>query len=98
MILVIAGSPVHTLGTMSEDQFTKLFVYMERRFNELEAKIDTKADKTVVDQILVTLVDTLKRLEDNDQERLIILHRLDRHEEWFDQVSGRLKLNFVPGR
>jgi len=36
---------------MSEDQFTKLFKYMQVRFDNLNTKLETKADKTQTDKI-----------------------------------------------
>jgi len=82
---------------MSEDQFTKLFTYMERRFADLEFKLDAKADKVVVDRMLAALDHVLKRLESNEQERLVILHQLARHEQWIDQLAAGTGVSLAPG-
>ncbi len=37
---------------MNDDNFAKLFKYMEDRFNKIDQKLDKKADKEDVDKIL----------------------------------------------
>ena len=80
---------------MSEDQFIKLFAYMERRFNELDRKIDGKADKIVVDRIWSSVDGIAKELETDRQERTFMLHQLARHEKWFAQLAQYLHLTFI---
>jgi tryptophan synthase alpha subunit len=58
--LIVGAGLAHTSKHMSQDEFTKLFTYMEQRFDALEAKIDDKADKKQVDS-LIGLVDTIAK-------------------------------------
>jgi len=78
---------------MSKDEFTKLFVYMERRFNELETKIDKKADAEPVYRALDSI---LKRLDNHDYELAAIKHQLQRHEGWFKQLAKNTGTELVP--
>jgi hypothetical protein len=65
---------------MSDDQFTKLFKYMTKRFDELESKIDAKADDAKVDRVLGLLDAVTKQQEVDQHERLAMNNQLDRHE------------------
>jgi hypothetical protein len=44
---------------------------MEKRFDDVEAKLDCKANKKQVDLVLGTLDTMLKNQETDEQERLI---------------------------
>ena len=77
---------------MSEDQFTKLFKYMTERFDELETKVDTKADGSQVEHLQSTLDGVAHRLDIDDTERLAMSNRLERHERWIGQLADRAKL------
>jgi hypothetical protein len=37
---------------MTHDEFTRLFVYIEKRFDKLEKRVEDTADKEQVDHIL----------------------------------------------
>jgi len=74
---------------MSDDQFTKLFKYVERRFDEVEARLDARFDKqdARIDSILGALDAIAKNQEIEEHERLAMSHQLDRHERWIKQVA-----------
>lgn len=72
---------------MSTDEFTKLYVFMTKRFDALEAKIDQKADKDVVYSQLDGII---RRLDDHDTDLAIISHRLERLMTWQSRVSRHL--------
>lgn len=74
---------------MSQDEFTKLFVYMSKRFDDIDAKLDAKADKVDLDKIYTHLDGILKRLDDDDAERAAIITQLDRHEGWIHQLAAK---------
>jgi len=56
---------------MSNDEFTKLFKYMQEFRAEVNDKLDTKADAKDVQKILNVLDSTIKRQEISDDERLV---------------------------
>ena len=64
---------------MSADEFTKLFNYIEKRFSELEAKLDARFDATDkrIDHLINVIDNLAKRVEINDEERIVMAHQLD---------------------
>jgi hypothetical protein len=91
---------VHNYGTMSDDQFTKLFKYMQENFAQVRAEMNTEFTKVREDiDLLYRLVDAdLKQRETDEQERLIMGHQLTRHEQWFDQLAKKTKTRLLPER
>lgn len=63
---------------MSEDEFTKLFKYMSKRFDKIDATLETKANQKDMERVLALLDALAKRVEINDDERLVMGHQLDR--------------------
>ncbi len=53
---------------MSEDQFTKLFKYMEKRFDEMDKRIDGLASQ--IDRLTNTIDGFMKRLDEIETEQL----------------------------
>jgi len=84
--------------TKLEELALSLYKHTEKRFSEIEGKLDDKADKKQVDLILGTLDTVLRNQETDDQERQIMSHQLTRHEQWVDQLASRTKTKLVPGR
>lgn len=73
---------------MSQDEFTKLFLYMEKRFDAIEKALEHKADKPTVDRIHTILDGLALRFATDDIERAVIMHQLDIHEQWFSQLAA----------
>ena len=78
---------------MSHDEFTRLFNYMERRFDEIEYKLDRKAESDKVEYALDLI---LKKLGDHDAELAAINAQLNRHEGWFRQLATNTGTILVP--
>jgi hypothetical protein len=78
-------------------QFLKLYQHIELRFNELEAKLDTKADKSQVDSIFALLDAHEKRRETDEQERLAMGSQLGRHQLWIEQLAENTATTLDPG-
>ena len=49
---------------MDEDQFTKLFRYIEQFRNEVNTKLDEKAFKASIDKLINTIDGFVKRLDE----------------------------------
>lgn len=81
---------------MTNDQFTKLFNHMNQRFDEVEAKLETKANRSQVDHIQQTLDGIANRLDRDDVERAAIIDKLDRHEHWIGQLARNTDTQLVP--
>lgn len=55
--------------TMSEDQFTKLFKYVEEFRTEMNRKLNEKASQSSLDHLTNTIDSFVKRLDDNEIEQ-----------------------------
>lgn len=54
---------------MSEDQFTKLFKYVEEFRKEMNSKLDEKASQDSLDRLTNTIDSFVKRLDDSEKEQ-----------------------------
>lgn len=82
------------MGTMSDDQFTKLFKYMHTEFSHLREEMGTTNRK--IDVVYELLDADIKKRETDEQERIIINHQLDRYVGWFKQLAKRTNTRLVP--
>jgi hypothetical protein len=72
---------------MSQDEFTKLFKYMQDEFAKINSRLDETATKNQV-EVLTSTVDGLAGLiRDYQQEMLMIGHKVDRLEQWILKVA-----------
>ena len=55
---------------MSEDQFMKLFKYMQKNFSNIEKKLDEKASQDSLDRLTSTIDSFVKRLDNNEIEQV----------------------------
>lgn len=74
---------------MSQDEFTKLFKYVQEidtRTRRMEENMVTKEDHNR----LVNAVDAYaKQAEDYMQEMLALSHKVDRLERWINQIAAK---------
>lgn len=78
---------------MTEEQLTRIFnqqlaVFfgqVNKRFDELETKVDTKADG---ERVYKALDGIAKRLDTDEGERSAIAAQVNRHEGWIDQLAS----------
>ena len=75
---------------MSEDQFTKLFKYVEEFRAEMNQKLDEKASASDMKMVLISLDSVLKSQEINDDERLVMGHQLERLDKWVHQLADSI--------
>jgi len=74
---------------MSEDEFTKLFKYMQDEFDKISSKLEETATKKELDQ-LTNAVDTYaKKVDEYTQEMLMLAHKVDRLEKWINQIAAK---------
>jgi len=74
---------------MSNDEFTKLFKYVEKRLDVIETKLDTKASKQDVDTLTSSVDGYSKKADDYMQELLSLAHKVDRMEKWIHQIAEK---------
>ena len=74
---------------MSEDQFMKLFKYVESFREEMNSKLDEKASQESVDK-LTNMIDAFaKKIDDSDTEQAARDYQHERLLEWVRKVSKK---------
>lgn len=74
---------------MSDDQFTKLFKYMQKRFDKVEEHLDNTASQRSVDH-LASAIDSLTRYYANHEvEQVSRDAQFDRLLAWAKKVSSK---------
>lgn len=75
---------------MKDDEFTKLFAYMERKFSDIETALADKADKSDVTRVLDALDGIRGVVEDAEVERTAHSAQLTRHDETISDLGERV--------
>ncbi len=73
---------------MSADEFTKLFTYMEERFDRIDKRFDSTNDR--IDRILSAVDALAKHQEIDEAERLVMGHQLERLDQWVHQLADKI--------
>ena len=79
----------YNVSTMSEDQFTKLFKYMQKEFAAVNQKLDEKASQTSLDRLTNTIDGFVKRLDDNETEQTARDSQFEKLLIWARKVSKK---------
>jgi len=66
------------VNTMSEDEFTRLFKHMTKRFDKIDKALEEKSSNADMQMVLGLLDELAKRQEISDDERLVMGHQLER--------------------
>ena len=74
---------------MSDDQFTKLFKYMQTEFRVVNSKLDEKASQDSLDRLTSTIDAFVKRLDDNEVEDAAMKSQFNKLLEWARKVSEK---------
>ena len=74
---------------MSEDQFTKLFKYVQEFREEVSAKLELKASQASMDILIKTLDGFVKRIIDSEDEQTARDAQFERLLEWAREVSKK---------
>ena len=74
---------------MSQDEFTKLFKYVEKRFDKIDNKLEDTATKTELNNLINTVDGLAKLITDNNQEMLMMGHKVDRSESRINQIAAK---------
>jgi predicted nucleic acid-binding Zn-ribbon protein len=73
--------------TSEDDEFAKLYRYMQGEFKEIKDRLDKTATQTSLDQLTSTVDAYAKRTETYMQEMLALTHKVERLEEWILKVA-----------
>jgi hypothetical protein len=74
---------------MSQDEFTKLFKYVEKRFDLIEKKLENTAAKEDLESLTNAVDGYAKKVDDATQEMLMLAHKVDRLERWINQIAAK---------
>ncbi len=88
---------------MKED-YSELIEYLDQKFasidgnlltlNEkiiaMDEKLETKADKDDVNNLLTAVDGYAKKADTFFQEMVALSHKVDRHERWFHEIADKL--------
>jgi hypothetical protein len=85
----------YTVGTMHDDEFTKLFKYMTERFDRVDATLADKASAGDMHRLLGLVDEMVKRQEISDDERLVMAHQLTQLHDWVEQAAKRIDVKFA---
>jgi hypothetical protein len=77
---------------MNDDEFTKLFKYMEKRFDALEEQLAKKAD---ADEMNNRFDQTIGALDDLSTEHAALTSQVDRHDGWIQQIGTHVDLKLA---
>jgi hypothetical protein len=82
----------HNWSTMSDDQFTKLFKYMQQMRIEINEEFHGLHQD--IERIYDLIDGLLKRSETDYQERLAMGNQLDRPEHWINRAATKLRVKY----
>jgi flagellar biosynthesis chaperone FliJ len=74
---------------MNDDQFTKLFKYIEEFRSEVNTKLDKKASQSSMEHLINTIDGFVKRIDDNEIEQASRDLQFERLLEWARKVSEK---------
>jgi len=74
---------------MDQDNFTKLFKYVEEFRTEINHKIEEKASQASIDRLTTTIDGFVKRLDDAEIEQASRDLQFNRLLEWAREVSKK---------
>lgn len=74
---------------MDDDQFAKLFRYIEEFRSEMNTRLDEKASQASMDQLVNTIDGFVKRIDNNEIEQASRDMQFERLLEWARKVSEK---------
>ncbi len=80
-----------------DDKFSgvdKKFSGVDGKLVDLDGKIEelkeNKADKSDINELMSTIDAYAKKADTYFQEMVMLAHKVDRHEKWFQQIADKL--------
>lgn len=83
---------------MSQDEFTRLFNHISKRFDESAAELAAAREefREGMDRIYGQLDALHGKADIDDTERLVLARQLDRHGEWIEKAGEKIGLKYDP--
>jgi len=73
-----------------EKDFSELVEYLDERFTKIENILETKADKSDLDDLATAVDAYAKKADTYFQEMVALSHKVDRHEKWLLQIADKM--------
>lgn len=80
---------------MSEDEFTKLFKYIQKEFKQVNDRLGQTATKEELNRLTNSVDAYAKQAETYMQEMLALGHKVDRLEQWIMKVAETTGVKLV---
>ena len=74
---------------MSEDEFIKLFKYVQIEFKKVNDRLDSTATKEDVETLTRSVDAYAKKADAYFQEMLMLAHKIDRLERWIIEIADK---------
>ncbi len=66
------------------------FFDVNQRLDTIDAKLEGKADKADVNELMTAIDAYAKKADTYFQEMVMLSHKVERHEKWFQQIADKL--------
>lgn len=80
---------------MSQDEFTKLFKFMQKEFASVHAQLEKTATKAELNTLTNAVDAFAKQSETYMQEMLALSHKVDRLERWIMKIAEETGVKLV---
>lgn len=77
---------------MSQDEFTRLFNHMNKRFDAIEAQFDEVHKR--FDNVNAHFDELHAKADIDDTERVVMAKQLTQHEDWIEKAGEKLGLRY----
>jgi len=74
---------------MKED-FSESIQYLDERFTKIENQLESKAEKTDVDNLKNAVGAYAKKADTYFQEMVMLSHKVDKMEKWIHQIASKV--------
>ena len=76
--------------------FSELIQYLDEKFSVIDEKLnnlqETKTDKSDFNNLLNAVDAYAKKADAYFQEMVMLSHKIERHEKWFQQIADKLQI------
>ena len=80
---------------MSQDEFTKLFKYMQAEFKSIHEQLEQTATKEELNRLTGSVDAFAKQSETYMQEMLALSHKVDRLERWIMKIAEETGVKLI---
>jgi hypothetical protein len=77
---------------MSQDEFTKLFTYMQDEFSKIHAELANTATRSQTNELMGATAELGAQIKDYHEEMLFMGHKVDRLERWIHEIAEQTGL------